>query len=277
MSKFSDRIGVTKTNTELQVSQMNDELRNSLWNTISDELHHYIMSWYNALEIFYFDFFKETMDEIRGDNDCRNILRERFFKLEWYDVYNLTEFFLQNIPRFTDNRRRAEDTEALINSILARELSGYRSINLQLVPITNESEVASVQQAASNPSNSRFAGASEHINTALSLLGKRPDPDYRNSIKESISAVEGLCKVISGDKSGGLDKALSIIANSISIHGALKSGILNLYGYTSDEEGIRHPILEISNVGFPEAKFMLVTCSALVNFLIEKAHEAHLV
>jgi len=39
----------------------------------------------------------------------------------------------------------------------------------------------------------------------------------------------------------------------------------------SDENGIRHAILEELNIGFDEAKFMLITCSALVNFIISKA------
>ena len=42
-----------------------------------------------------------------------------------------------------------------------------------------------------------------------------------------------------------------------------------LYGYTSDANGIRHA----GNIGgpsstFEEAKFMLVSCSAFVNYLI---------
>lgn len=42
------------------------------------------------------------------------------------------------------------------------------------------------------------------------------------------------------------------------------------------EDGIRHAILEEPNVGFHEAKFMLVACSAFVNFLISKAEAASL-
>lgn len=51
---------------------------------------------------------------------------------------------------------------------------------------------------------------------------------------------------------------------------------MKLYGYASDEDGIRHPILDSTNVGFAEAKFMLVSCSAFVNFILEKVQEAKL-
>lgn len=61
------------------------------------------------------------------------------------------------------------------------------------------------------------------------------------------------------------------IAKRAEIHKGLQSGFLKLYGYTSDEGGIRHAILEEKSIGFDEAKFMLVACSAFVNFLIGKA------
>jgi hypothetical protein len=107
-------------------------------------------------------------------------------------------------------------------------------------------------------------------------VSKRPDPDYRNSIKESISAVEALVKQLSGETGGGITKALAVLEKKIRFHGAFKAAVEKLYAYTSDEGGIRHPILEESTVGYDEAKFMLVTCSALVHFMIAKASEARM-
>ena len=66
------------------------------------------------------------------------------------------------------------------------------------------------------------------------------------------------------------------LAGKSEIHGSLMAGFLKLYGYTSDEDGIRHAILDEPNVGLVEAKYMLVSCSAFVNYLIEKAAAAGL-
>ena len=44
-----------------------------------------------------------------------------------------------------------------------------------------------------------------------------------------------------------------------------------LYGYTSDEGGIRHSLLEQSSIDEAEAKFMIVACSAFVNFCIQRS------
>ncbi len=119
-------------------------------------------------------------------------------------------------------------------------------------------------------------GTHEHIRTALQLLGKKPTPDYRNAIKEAISAIESIVKQISGKESVGLEGALKELSKGIEIHGALQSGFIKLYGYSSDEDGIRHPILDQPNIGFDEAKFMIVAGSAFVNFLISKAEAAGL-
>ena len=55
------------------------------------------------------------------------------------------------------------------------------------------------------------------------------------------------------------------------LHPALKQGFLKIYGYTSDEGGVRHAEgMFVSDVTFEEAKFMLVSCSAFVNFLISE-------
>ncbi len=47
-----------------------------------------------------------------------------------------------------------------------------------------------------------------------------------------------------------------------------------MYGWTSDDGGIRHALMEGDTPPtFADAKFMLVACSALVNYLTTKAAE----
>ncbi|MBI5562408.1 MAG: hypothetical protein HY894_06110 [Deltaproteobacteria bacterium] len=113
---------------------------------------------------------------------------------DWDKVYNLIEYIVQ----FLRNARgialssRSESFEGSLNIILEIELSGYRLIDGQIVPITNEHEIQSIQESVASSLSHGLTGVGEHINTALRHLGK--EPDYRNSIKESISAVESICK-----------------------------------------------------------------------------------
>lgn len=110
----------------------------------------------------------------------------------------------------------------------------------------------------------------------MKFLSDRDNPNYRNSIKESISAVEAICKIIAKDSKATLGKALDIIEKSlkVSMHPALKVAFDKLYGYTSTTEGIRHALMDLPKLDFEDAKFMLVACSAFINYLIVKADKA---
>jgi len=108
------------------------------------------------------------------------------------------------------------------------------------------------------------SGASE----GLDFLSNRSKPDYRNSIKESISAVEAFCQKITSDDKATLGIALAKIEKNHALHPSLKSSFKSLYGYTSDASGIRHALTDTSkDPSFEEAKFMLVSCSAFINYL----------
>ena len=122
-------------------------------------------------------------------------------------------------------------------------------------------------------STDSFHGVRTHIRTALKFLSDRKSPDYRNSIKESISAVESICQVLTGDDKATLGDALNKLENHFNLHGALKAGFKSLYGYTSDQDGIRHAILKEQDISFSDAKYMLVSCSAFANYLIGKVAE----
>lgn len=140
------------------------------------------------------------------------------------------------------------------------------------VPITNSTELTEVDSASKH--EEKLKPISTHIKAAVELLSKRPTPDYRNSIKESISAVEAAAKLISKNEKGELKDAFNALKEHFVIHGGLRAGFLSIYGWTSDDSGIRHALPDEEKVGFDEAKFMLVACSAFVNYLVSKANEA---
>ena len=58
------------------------------------------------------------------------------------------------------------------------------------------------------------------------------------------------------------------------MHTDLKKGFKDLYGWTSDSDGIRHALMEMPTVDAEDARYMLVSCSAFVNYLIVKADKA---
>lgn len=183
------------------------------------------------------------------------------------------DLYLRDIRgyQYYDNFNKRYQEESIyeeVNFILRREFIGYRFVDEQLTPISDELEVGEINQALGNPYSSVY----EHLSKANKLIADRNAPDYENSIKESISSVEALCEILTGitGKEASLGKMLKKLEEKgIEIHSGLKAAFNSLYGYTSDANGIRHA----GNIGgpsstFEEAKFMLVSCSAFVNYLI---------
>ena len=81
----------------------------------------------------------------------------------------------------------------MANAILSREGAAYRFIGGVIAPITNEEELAEVEDALQR--TGPFDVASQHIKQAVDHLSDRSNPDARNVIKEAISAVESAVKV----------------------------------------------------------------------------------
>lgn len=272
--KFSDRIGVTEVPDVLQVDGMSAALRNSLWNYLLKTIFSGDERFFRKTNVMICkSHFKLPVDTVPWiESQQSTWLRKYFFdsSFQWYQVYNLIEFIADNCHEmrwhFDPSSFKSE-----INQILEEELAGYRFIGGTLAPISSPEEISSITSALLAAQEKELYGTKKHIETALELMARKPTPEYRNSIKESISSIESLAKQLTGESGGGLEKALSKLDSVVHFHGAFKAGLLSLYGYTSDEDGIRHAILEEQDIGFDEAKFMLITCSALVNFIISKA------
>lgn len=151
-------------------------------------------------------------------------------------------------------------------------MSAYRLVGETLAPITGQQELEAIQDALEL--KDALKPVRVHISTAVKFFADRKAPDYRNSIKESISAVEAVCSIIVGS-SATLGQALKELeAKGVPLHGALRSAFSSLYGYTSDADGIRHALLDESTLDFDDAKFMLVSCSGFVNYLVAKASKS---
>ncbi len=274
---FNERMGIVEVNTVIQHDSMNDNLRNSLWNVLYEHIWKlrgfmyqdypinkkpgYIIAFSHSI---WFDYFKLPLDD-RPSNPIQILggIRAHFLSVSWNEVYNFLEFILTICK---DTVRPV--IQSHINDILERELSGFRLIEDKFARITNKNEIEEISEAL----DSRYAGCQTHLRKALEHMSSRENPDYRNSIKESISAVESIAKEITGDKDASLKKALTQIEKSGKIHGALKEGFVSLYGYTCDADGIRHAVIEDegANLTFTDAKYFLVACSAFVNYLIAK-------
>jgi hypothetical protein len=200
-------------------------------------------------------FFRRSMDEIPLLwHLAYERLKNEYKILKWYEVYDFLEFIGKQIPN-----PRGIDTVGFANAcneVLEQEMSGYRFVGNEIAAIIDDQEIAAVEEALSP--GLRSDPVQTHLTRALELFADRQNPDYRNSIKESISAVEASCQQATGNKAATLGDALKKLKASASLHPALEMAFQKLYGYTNDADGIRHALKEGSSLTLADAKFMLV-------------------
>ena len=280
MDSFSQRRGLKQVKSFIQTDFIDIELKNSLWNALSATYWEHIGDYrpigqaefagYLARTLWS-DYFKLPMDTM-GDAwyEVRGAIRQYFFTCEWYEVYDLIEFIANE-----DFRSPSGDKFiTLCNKLLERERSAYRFIGTRIAEIASEEEVDEIEEVLQ--STDSLQPVASHMKQALDLLADRKSPDYRNSIKESVSAVEAMCNLVASSPTATLGQALNTLdkEKAVDIHPALKSAFQKLYGYTSDADGIRHALLKESHLDFEDAKFMLVSCSAFINYLKAKTAKA---
>jgi hypothetical protein len=146
--------------------------------------------------------------------------------------------------------------------------------NDTIIPIGSDAERETLARAFADVAGSEFHGARAHLRTAGSELTAG---NYGPSIRESIHAVEAVARVLEPGAQT-LGPALSKLEKSVRIHPALGKGFGSLYGFTSDEKGIRHALLDepAAQVDETDALYMLGSCAAFVSYLINKARQAGL-
>lgn len=288
--KFSQRIGKTPLIKEVQLESIDDELRNRLWNVYTYFILQQISEKYDSstrtkpstffCNLLWHNYFKKPIDQIPDYfTDAKAEIKKYFFTCEWFSVYDFIEFSVKITN--DDILKNSIDTDKLylhFNNILEEEFAGYRFIEKIISPITNPTEIEALEESFTVTENfTSLKSCNTHLKSALSKLSDRLNPDYRNSIKESISALESVAKVISNNQKDSLGGALDEIKEKLKIHPALEKGFKQIYGYTSDADGIRHSITKETTCDIEDAKFMLVSCSAFINYLIAKANKAEIV
>lgn len=278
---FAERNGFVQEKA-IQIDDMDRALRNRLYN----EVHKF-----SGSSPFVYEELKYVVDKLgyRVESSAQknwhlidSILQRNITDIPWYMPYEIIELFFESKRDYCSRcncecyERGACDyiiwfknVSAEINMILEQEKAGYRFLNDKFVNITNKEELEEVSSATHSP----YESVCTHFKKALSLYSDRKSPDYENSIKESISAVEAMCCIITeatGSQATLGNTLKKLETNGVVIHRAMKTGFEKMYGYTSDADGIRHGGIDFTNAPAEDAKYMLISCSAFVNYLVEK-------
>lgn len=280
---FSERKGLIQFSDIVQTDSLNDRTRNKIYSAIQDiftSLDSNMVGLKNKFcEYFYEEILSLTKNHIpRSHNsycpyDYGKIFEsiyEMILSYDYNEVFDLIEGMIKTFNYVDDkNPFKINHKEDIfinrINSIFVNENVNYKIINGLITDIVGKEEINSINETINNSDKV----VSNHFKKALELLYKTKD--YDNSIKESITAVESICQIITGNNKATLGDGLKKLKEDI--HPALKTAFEKLYGYTSDANGIRHANgIGEGNSTFSEARYMLISCSAFINYLKEQCN-----
>ncbi len=215
----------------------------------------------------------------KRENDCADIFFITDYiensEIEWFRKLDMVEAVIESLCENSEIFGGYWGTYSIIESFvedLNREFKrnnfAYRVVDNIIIEIVNEEEIKTIEQALEDNADN----IQTHISQALRLCSDRDNPDYRNSIKESISAVEAYCREKTDSET--LGDALKKLKNAgLKIPMVLSIAFEKLYAYTNQSTtGIRHALMEDTYMPtYAEAIFMLVSCSSFINYLNLKA------
>jgi hypothetical protein len=272
---FAQRVGAKPMPSQLLPDEMSDQLRAALWGVIqpytrSAAGHTAVPASFQSVLRDAWIGHEHKMAHLFNPRSHETQLRlgALFAKGDYADVFGFVEFILRhpNCPSYL----RTQVAEALAHCHAA-----YRLIDGDtFVPIASEQDAATFTTALQELDKANLVGARAHLKRAGEELGHG---HFDKSIRESISAVESVARMIEPSATT-LDPALKKIKDKVGLHPALQKGISQIYGYTSDESGIRHALLDEpqANVDVYDALFMLGACSAFLTYFIGKCRNSGL-
>lgn len=277
---FSDRNSLSPIPKEMQYDNLDSGSRVALFNALKNivcyQVKHQILSEKAIAKIIVEGLFNDVYNEYE---DTFDQVFDDIYKLlveePYHTVLTIIEYLCNLVYEDRDSYLASrgydpsyikyyQDTRDAMNEVFEEEFIGYRFIGDKITSITNDSEIKEINESA----QTSYEKVNESINKAISFLSETGTKDYKNSIKESVMAVEQLLNIILGTNGLTLKNAIEQFSRKTDIDENLKLSIKHLYDYASDTNGIRHGNNKNNDsITFSEAKYVLVICSATVNYL----------
>ena len=285
---FSQRHGYGPLPEPMRLEELSHDLRREVWNitrqflksiSIDREGYYFSSSVARFMEHVLGRVLKKPEDEINTDyGPVHNAFKKMLLAYDFNVVLDLIETVINEGTRinihshcstFANNIRGVFESQTAAYRLFLVDIDELHSL-FQFFPQSSEEQGKATQQAIKTIHDGGMKGAATHLRDAAKKIRDR---DFADSVTDSIHAVESVARMIDPKASKDLGPALSSLTNAGVIkHPALQKAFAKLYGYTSDEQGIRHALLEKDSpdVDIDEAVFMFGACASFAAYLVNK-------
>jgi hypothetical protein len=262
---FEQREGAAPLPRQLQLKELSRESRAKLWAVV----YEYIRPRSNALRPPWGSILRRYwVDRMHADADGFSDYPDR--AVDWVKPIILDQSYEKSLG-FVEHIIRHPEAPATfemqVSQILVTCGAAYRVMDGRTItPISSPEEAIAIAEALKELTPHEAARAHLHKAAAALTAGRNAD-----AVRESIHAVESVARKLE-PSAATLGPALSALEKQGHLHPAMKQGFSSLYGYTSDEAGIRHALLDAgdANVTEAEALYMFGACAAFASYLVRR-------
>lgn len=271
---FSQRSGFEPIPPQLKLNEVSDELRRLIFYYVNLEIDResytpyagaiFKDEWRRVAQDLHVLFFGQPADSF-DHGTYENEKRIKLF-VERADIgrlFNFVEFMVRH--RAVSTVLKRELTEAFVTARAA-----YRIIdNSHIAAIGNEEQAEAFARAIADAEAKNATAARKQLISAGVALR---NGDWAGSVRESIHAVEAVAVQLAPG-TDTLGAALKVLEQRGHMHGSLKAAFGSLYGYSSDQEGVRHALVfdDEAQVDETDALFMLGACASFVSYVLARA------
>lgn len=269
---FAQAEGVEPLPSQLQLRTISSELSAALWAMVHTSLDEAIIvpsvyggstylddPWKSMLKRWWVVSQHRNIDEFPSPSKIHGIVKAIVTSRNYIEVFEFIQFII----------RQKECSPGFSNAIglaLEKCRAPYRIIDKTIMPIVSDEEAKIITEAISSAAQTDAEGPRAHLKLSGIELS---NGNWAASVRESIHAVEAAALILE-PSANTLGPALSKLEQSISLSPALKKAFGALYGYSSDQEGIRHALIfkDKADVSEREAMFMFGVCASFVSYLL---------
>ncbi len=197
---------------------------------------------------------------------------------DWFHFYDFVEFVAIKLQEFESNleanswkrekigERGFNAYKNSVNRLFVSANVGWRMNEQGRLRRESTKALDGKLQAIQNQLNDEYEPAREHYRKAIRYLNERP-LDVENSIKETISAIESIGRIIY-PSTNTLGDVVKELRKTSLMPSHLVAVIEKFYAYACSEPAVRHGSPVSSRVLLEDAEFTLHLGAALIRYLV---------
>jgi len=181
----------------------------------------------------------------------------------WDELLDLCELTYEKLESDEWRDRFTND----LNEMFVRRYVGYELRNGRIERVGTQAQDEMIGRARALLRDDDLRGPDEQFQKAIAFLNRRPEPDLENAVKEAVSAVEGVARILLDDHSLVFSRALARLKSEKDVHPTLVALLDKLYAYRGDAKGVGHALTGAKEVRLEDVELALAVSASAIVFL----------